>query len=204
MKLTPFALLLAVMSLPLTPTDHAAAAEKQKAYFGSGCFWCTEAIYERVDGVTDVRSGFSGGKTENPTYKEVVSGKTGHAEVIEVTYDPAQVSYERLLDVFFDTHDPTTLNRQGNDVGTQYRSIVLYQTEEEKQKAEAAKEKFNGVYRDPVVTQIVPFKQFYVAENYHQDYFELNGRQPYCALVIAPKVKKFEAKQAKEKAKAAK
>ncbi len=172
-------------------------ANLKTAVFGGGCFWCTEAIYDRIDGVTSANSGFAGGEKPNPTYKEVVSGNTGHAEVIEVTYDPAKVSYEKLLDIFFETHDPTTLNRQGNDVGTQYRSIVLYQNDEEKAAAEAAIKKFSGVYRDPVVTEIKKLETFYPAENYHQDYFANNPGQPYCAMVIAPKVKKFEAKQGK-------
>lgn len=182
----------------VTATESSqSGADLKTAVFGGGCFWCTEAIYDRVDGVTRADSGFAGGEKPNPTYKEVVSGNTGHAEVIQVTYDPNKVSYAKLLDIFFETHDPTTLNRQGNDVGTQYRSIVLYQNDEEKAAAEAAIKKFGGVYRDPIVTEIKKLETFYPAENYHQDYFANNPGQPYCALVIAPKVKKFEAKQGK-------
>lgn len=198
MKFSLFALLLAAMTTTATSKENAPQdASTKTAVFGSGCFWCTEAIYELVDGVTGAESGFAGGTKANPTYKEVVGGNTGHAEVIQVTYDPSKVSYEKLLDVFFESHDPTTLNRQGNDVGTQYRSIILYQNDEEKAAAEAAKEKFGQVYRDPVVTEIKKLETFYPAEDYHQDYFANNPNQPYCALVIAPKVRKFETKQKK-------
>jgi peptide-methionine (S)-S-oxide reductase len=166
----------------------------EKATFGSGCFWCTEAIYERVKGVHSVVSGYAGGTVENPTYKEVCTGNTGHAEVIQLTYDPAVVTYDELLEIFFKTHDPTTLNRQGNDIGTQYRSVIFYHNDEQKKKAEYYSNELNksGIWQNPIVTEISPYTNFYTAEDYHQDYFENNPAQSYCAFVIAPKVEKFE------------
>ena len=165
----------------------------EKATFGSGCFWCTEAVFQRLKGVTGVQSGYAGGTTENPTYEEVCSGKTGHAEVVQIEYDPAQISFDELLEVFWNTHDPTTLNRQGNDIGTQYRSAVFYHSEEQKKIAESYKVKLDreGVWSDPIVTEITPYANFYSAEGYHDDYFNKNGSQPYCSFVVAPKVKKF-------------
>jgi len=167
------------------------------ATFGGGCFWCTEALFERVKGVKAAVSGYAAGKTENPTYKQVCSGLTGHAEVIQVEYDPKQVSYETLLEIFFDTHDPTTLNKQGADEGTQYRSIILYHDDAQKQVAEKVKKASAANYKDPVTTEIVPFKKFYVAEDYHQDYFAKNPNAPYCAFVIRPKLQKFLQKKGK-------
>lgn len=163
------------------------------ATFGSGCFWCTEAIFLDVEGVLKVQSGYSGGTVENPTYKQVCSGTTGHAEVIQLTYDPSVISYEELLEIFWHTHDPTTLNRQGNDVGTQYRSVIFYHDEEQKELAEHYKQRLNEekVYDNPVVTEIAPFENFYVAEDYHQNYYALNGNAPYCTFVIQPKLEKF-------------
>jgi peptide-methionine (S)-S-oxide reductase len=163
------------------------------ATFGSGCFWCTEAIFQRVNGVEKVESGYSGGKVKNPTYKEVCSGLTGHAEVVQVTFNPAKVSFEELLEIFWQTHDPTTLNRQGADVGTQYRSVIFYHTPEQKQLAELYKRKLDesGAFDKPVVTEISPYTEFYKAEDYHQNYFNLNGSAPYCAYVIQPKLDKF-------------
>jgi peptide-methionine (S)-S-oxide reductase len=166
----------------------------QKATLGSGCFWCTEAIFERLNGVKSVVSGYSGGKVENPTYEEVCTGTTGHAEVTQITYDPKVISFDELLEVFWKTHDPTTLNRQGNDVGTQYRSVIFYHNEEQKKLAEKYKEELNksGAWDKPIVTEISPFTKFYPAEDYHQEYYENNPNQGYCAFVIAPKVEKFE------------
>lgn len=166
----------------------------EKATFGAGCFWCVEAIFDRVEGVTEVISGYSGGFVENPSYKEVCTGNTGHAEVIQVTYDPQKISYEELLEMFWKTHDPTTLNRQGNDVGPQYRSAVFYHNEEQQSLAEHYKKKLDeaDIWKNPIVTEISPYENFYVAEDYHQEYFENNANQPYCALVIQPKVEKFE------------
>jgi peptide-methionine (S)-S-oxide reductase len=166
----------------------------ETATFGSGCFWCSEAIFERVKGVISVISGYSGGTVENPTYEQVCSGKTGHAEAIQITYNPKVVSYPELLEIFWRTHDPTTLNRQGNDVGTQYRSVIFYHNENQKKLAEEYKKKLDesGAWGNPIVTEISPYKNFYKAENYHQDYYENNPNQGYCSFVIAPKVEKFE------------
>lgn len=163
----------------------------KKATFGGGCFWCIEAIYKLVEGIETVISGYAGGDTENPTYQEVCSGYTGHAEVIQVEYDPNLITYQEILEIFFSVHDPTTLNRQGADVGTQYRSIILTENEEQ---AAIAKEMINKVsadYKNPIVTQVEPLTAFYPAEQYHQDYFEKNPFQGYCRMVVAPKVNKF-------------
>ena len=164
------------------------------ATFGTGCFWCTEAIFQQLKGVKKVSSGYSGGTIPNPTYKEVCNGNTGHAECIEIVYDPSEVSFDELLEVFWQTHDPTTLNRQGNDVGTQYRSVVFYHNKEQKEKAEKYKAELNksGAFADPIVTEISPASTFYVAEDYHQNYYNNNGSQPYCYYVIKPKLEKFE------------
>jgi len=163
------------------------------ATFGGGCFWCTETIFQRVEGVEQVLPGYMGGTTEYPTYEEVCTGTTGHAEVIHIQYDPAKVSYETLLAIFFKTHDPTTLNRQGNDIGTQYRSAIFYHDASQKQKAEEmmAGMKREGVFEDPIVTEITAASVFYEAEDYHKDYFNRNPDNPYCAAVIAPKLAKF-------------
>jgi methionine-S-sulfoxide reductase len=163
---------------------------------GGGCFWCTEAILLELRGVKSVVSGYAGGETENPTYEQVSSGRTGHAEVAEVTFDPKEISLHDLLVVFFTLHDPTTLNRQGNDVGTQYRSIVLYRNEEQKHTTEEVINEINEqkVWDKPIVTQVVPFEKFYPAENYHQNYFAQNSDQPYCQIVIEPKVLKLRKK----------
>lgn len=165
-----------------------------KATFGSGCFWCTEAIFERVKGVTEVVSGYAGGHIENPSYEEVCNGNTGHAECTQISYNPDIISYDELLEIFWKTHDPTTLNRQGNDVGTQYRSVIFYHSDEQKQKAEFYKRKLEEekIWNDPIVTEIAPLTKFYKAEKYHQDYYQNNPYQGYCAFVITPKVEKFE------------
>ena len=160
------------------------------ATFGGGCFWCTEAIFQRLPGVRSVASGYAGGKTENPTYEEVCGGGTGHAEVIQVEFEPAKLSFVNLLEVFWHAHDPTTLNRQGADVGTQYRSIILYASEEQKKVAEKSKLAAASQFKDPIVTEIVPLKKFYKAERYHQNYFNNNPSAPYCAFVIRPKLSK--------------
>jgi peptide-methionine (S)-S-oxide reductase len=162
--------------------------------FGSGCFWCTEAVFQQLKGVTSVVSGYAGGHVENPSYEQVTTGRTGHAEVCQIQFDSEQISFEDLLEVFFDTHDPTTLNRQGNDVGTQYRSVIFYHNEEQKKIAERVKEEFDrsGTWKNPIVTEIVPFEKFYKAEGYHQNYYRNNPNQGYCRLVIAPKLNKFE------------
>ncbi|HAY33259.1 MAG TPA: peptide-methionine (S)-S-oxide reductase [Bacteroidetes bacterium] len=164
-----------------------------KATFGSGCFWCTEAIFENVNGVMDVVSGYSGGKVFNPTYEQVCSGTTGHAEVVQLTYDSAVVSYDELLEIFWKTHDPTTLNRQGADIGTQYRSVIFYHNDEQKEKAKYYRDKLNkeGIWNNPIVTEISPIENFFEAEKYHQNYYENNPNQGYCSFVITPKLEKF-------------
>jgi peptide-methionine (S)-S-oxide reductase len=161
---------------------------------GSGCFWCTEAVFQQLKGVESVVSGYSGGYIENPSYEQVTTGRTGHAEVCQIQFDPSQISFEELLEVFFNTHDPTTLNRQGNDVGTQYRSAIFYHSEEQREIAEQVKTELDksGTWKNPIVTEITPFEKFYPAEDYHQNYFRNNPNQGYCRMVIAPKLDKFE------------
>ncbi|MDP3461878.1 MAG: peptide-methionine (S)-S-oxide reductase MsrA [Bacteroidales bacterium] len=161
---------------------------------GAGCFWCVEAVFQRVKGVVKVESGYSGGKIAHPTYREVTSGLTGHAEVIQLSFDPEVISLSSILEIFWKTHDPTTLNRQGADVGTQYRSAIFYHTETQKKVASTLKEELNKseIWGKPIVTEITPFQSFYKAEDYHQDYFNQNANQPYCQFVIVPKLEKFE------------
>lgn len=165
----------------------------QVATFGAGCFWCTEAVFLNVKGVVKVESGYSGGEVKNPTYRQVCTGQTGHAEVTQITFDPTVVSYADLLEVFWNTHDPTTLNRQGADEGPQYRSVVFYHSEDQRQTAEQYKKQLEAskVYKNKIVTEISPFKVFYKAEDYHQNYYALNPNQGYCQYVIRPKVEKF-------------
>ena len=168
-------------------------AGKEIATLAGGCFWCLEAVFNDLKGVDSVESGYMGGKTANPSYEEVCSGETGHAEVAQVSFDPKQVSFKEILEVFFVIHDPTTLNRQGNDVGTQYRSAIFYHSAEQKAAAEQVIANMSAakVYEDPIVTEVVPASKFYVAEDYHQEYFRRNPAQPYCAFVVRPKVAKF-------------
>jgi peptide-methionine (S)-S-oxide reductase len=163
------------------------------ATFGNGCFWCTEAVFQDLKGVSKVVSGYAGGKINNPTYREVCSGTTGHAEVLQITFDTNIISFSELLEVFWKTHDPTTLNRQGNDVGTQYRSAIFYHDENQKLEAEKYKRELDksGAFDKPIVTEIVAFNNFFPAEDYHQNYFNLHGEEPYCRFVIQPKVEKF-------------
>ena len=163
------------------------------ATFGAGCFWCIEAVFVELKGVQSVTSGYMGGSIKNPSYKEVCTGRTGHAEVAQIVYDPAVITFAELLEVFWQTHDPTTLNRQGNDVGTQYRSAIFYHNEEQKEQAQFYKEKLTAgdAFGKPIVTEITPVSTFYVAENYHQDYFANNPNQPYCQMIVRPKVEKF-------------
>jgi len=160
---------------------------------GAGCFWCVEAIFQELEGVEQVVSGYMGGETKNPTYKEICTGETGHAEVCQITYNPAVISFDDLLEVFWQTHNPTTLNRQGADKGTQYRSAVFYHTEQQMKLAQSYKNKLaeSGAWDDPIVTEITKVSKFYPAENYHQDYFNNNNNQPYCSFVIKPKMEKF-------------
>ncbi len=180
---------------PGDPVKHLTMnVQTDTATFANGCFWCTEAIFQDVKGVLGVTSGYTGGHTQNPTYQEVCTGNTGHTESLQIVYDPSVISFDELLEIFWKTHDPTTLNRQGNDVGTQYRSGVFYHNDQQKEKALYYKEELNksGAYNHPIVTEITPFKAFYPAEGYHQSYFNNNeNKNPYCSIVIRPKVDKF-------------
>ncbi|MDK1289521.1 peptide-methionine (S)-S-oxide reductase MsrA [Pseudoalteromonas umbrosa] len=173
-------------------------SQSQLATFGGGCFWCIDAAFRRVKGVTQVTSGYSGGNTLNPTYKEICSGASGHAEVVQLTFDPDVVSFEKLLEVFFTLHDPTQLNRQGNDIGTQYRSVIFYHSDEQLQLAKAYITKLQPQLQDAIVTELSEIDKFYDAEQYHQNYFDENPNQGYCSIMIAPKVAKFEQLFSKE------
>ena len=194
MKLRSLFSLLFVI-LTMTQSSSAAAASKtESATFGGGCFWCMEAVFQRVPGVIHSVSGYSGGKTENPTYEDICGHGTGHAEVIQVEFDPAVITYEKVLEIFFESHDPTTLNRQGADEGDQYRSVIFYHDAEQQKAAAQAKLAAQKDYEDPIVTEIVPLKKFWRAEDYHQDYFNQHPNQGYCAFVIKPKVSKLQHK----------
>jgi len=175
------------------PEPYIKKPNMEQATFGNGCFWCTEAVFLRLEGVEHVVSGFAGGTTKNPSYQQVITGRTGHAEVVQVRYDPEIISYEVLLEIFFRTHDPTTLNRQGADVGTQYRSIILAHSDEQLRLAREVMNELDNadIWPNPIVTQIEPFQVFYPAEEYHQNYFEKNPDQAYCQVVILPKIQKF-------------
>jgi len=175
------------------PSSSSASGTTALATFGAGCFWCVEAVFKELDGVLTVESGYSGGKVENPTYRQVCNGETGHAEVCQIRYDPAKIGFDELLEVFWKTHDPTTLNQQGADHGTQYRSVVFHHDEKQRELAEAYKKKLDasGAFDAPIVTEIVPFTRFWKAEDYHQDYFAQNPDQPYCQMVVRPKVEKL-------------
>ncbi|MFM8656619.1 MAG: peptide-methionine (S)-S-oxide reductase MsrA [Chthoniobacterales bacterium] len=166
----------------------------RKATLGGGCFWCVEAVYERMPGILSVTSGYAGGETENPTYDDICTGKTGHAEVVQIEYDPGKISYEKIIDLFWDAHDPTTLNRQGTDVGTQYRSIILTENDEEARLAKESKDRAQAKIKSPIVTEIVPLTKFYPAEDYHQDFYRENPMHPYNMAVIRPKLQKLDAK----------
>jgi peptide-methionine (S)-S-oxide reductase len=194
--------LLAVLVLPAVLNLNAAekvntdpakpSSATQKIVVGGGCFWCVEAVLQRLPGVKKLVSGYSGGHVKNPTYEQICTKTTGHAEVVQVEFDPSQVKLDTVLDVFFVSHDPTTLNRQGGDEGPQYRSVVYYANEEQKKAAEAAKERAKKEWTDPIVTEVSPLKEFYAAEDYHQNYYNLNkDRNPYCSYVIAPKLRKL-------------
>lgn len=171
-------------------------AKIEIATLAGGCFWCLEAVYDEMIGVISVESGYSGGHLPNPSYKQVTTGSTGHAEVVQITYNPDATTFEDLLNVFFTIHDPTTLNRQGADIGTQYRSAIFHHTQEQKEIAESTIQKFEQeeIWDDPIVTEVTPFEAFYIAEDYHQEYFTNNPNQPYCRAVVAPKVAKFRKK----------
>jgi peptide-methionine (S)-S-oxide reductase len=176
------------------PAEGGQKVHLEKATFGAGCFWCVEAVFERLDGVQSVVAGYAGGTKANPTYEEVCTGTTGHAEVAQITFDPAKVSYEKLLDLFWKAHDPTTLNRQGADVGTQYRSVIFYHDERQRLAAEKSKAEAAKHFSEPIVTEIKPLDKFYEAENYHQDYFRNHPDAPYCRFVIKPKLEKLQSK----------
>jgi peptide-methionine (S)-S-oxide reductase len=163
----------------------------EHAILGGGCFWCVEAVYERIEGVSEVISGYAGGQTKNPTYQEVTSGKTGHAEVCKIIFDSSVVTFGEILDIFWQAHDPTTLNRQGADIGTQYRSAIYYTNDSQKKSTEKALEKASKIFDKPITTEVKELDNFYLAEGYHQDYYENNPNAPYCAFVIAPKIKKL-------------
>ena len=182
------------LSAPAQPIPAMNTNQTALATFGGGCFWCMEAVFERLPGVKSVTSGFAGGRTENPTYEQVCTGITGHAEVTQIEFDPAKISYEKLLQVFWQAHDPTTLNRQGADEGTQYRSVILYHDTAQKLAAEKSKAAAQANFKHPIVTEIAPFTKFYPAENHHQEYYDNNPNAPYCRLVIAPKLEKLEKK----------
>lgn len=204
MKLATLIALSALMSAfaPAANAADASPAKLETAVVGGGCFWCVEGAYKIVPGIVKITSGFAGGNVENPTYKRVCEGDTNHAEVVKVEYDPSKITYRDVIDLFWDLHDPTTLNRQGHDIGTQYRSIILYSSEEQKKIAEESKAAAKSKFSDPIVTEIVPLKKFYPAEDYHQDYFANNPNQPYCQAVVGPKIAKFK-KKLEERNKAA-
>jgi peptide-methionine (S)-S-oxide reductase len=194
-QLAALCLLIGPLSTALAQTQNMNSTNKtETATFGGGCYWCTEAIFQMVPGVKSVTSGFAGGTKENPSYEEVCNGNTGHAEVIHIEYDPTTVSYEKLLAIFWQAHDPTTLDRQGADVGTQYRSIILYNNDAQKAAAEKSKALAQKDFKQRIVTEIVPLKKFYPAKLDHQNYYRTHPNQPYCRAVIAPKVEKFEKK----------
>lgn len=178
----------------MTMQEEQVDSSLKQATFGAGCFWCVEAVFQRLRGVVKVASGYSGGHVKNPTYEQVSNGNTGHAEVCQITYDPSVVTYSELLEVFWKTHDPTTKNRQGNDIGPQYRSAIFYHDQEQKELAEGYRERLEsaGIWDRPIVTEISPFEKFWPAEQYHQNYYNNNARSSYCIFVITPKIKKFE------------
>lgn len=195
--LLTFALTLAIFTTAATAADPKPMPEKsssdtQRLTFGGGCFWCLEAVFQRLKGVQTVASGYAGGTVPNPTYRQVCEGTTGHAEVVQIEFNPKEITFEKLLDVFWAAHDPTTLNRQGNDEGTQYRSVIFYENDAQKAAAEKSKQQAQPEFKDPIVTEITPLKTFYKAEDYHQNYFNQNSdKNPYCAVVIRPKLQKL-------------
>jgi len=192
-KLSIFIIILQLFTSTLTLGEIMNNNKEETVTLGAGCFWCVEAVFERINGVHSVVSGYSGGHIPNPTYDAVCSGKTEHAEVVKITFDPQVISFDEILEIFFKTHDPTTLNRQGADIGTQYRSVIFYHNDEQKKKAVYYKSKLDSekIWADPIVTEISEFKKFYKAENYHQNYYEGNKNKPYCSFVITPKIEKL-------------
>tara|TARA_Y100001934_G_C12096909_1_gene651964 strand:- start:129 stop:758 length:630 start_codon:yes stop_codon:yes gene_type:complete len=194
-KWAKFVILSNVFCLSLQAKSGTVQNTSEKITLGGGCFWCIEAVFKQLKGVEKVESGYSGGTVKNPSYKEVCTGKTGHAEVVQITFNPYIISLEKILEIFFTVHDPTQLNRQGNDIGTQYRSVIFYHNEHQKQLSEKIIQRLNEkkVFDKPIVTTVEPYKNFYPAEDYHKDYYELHGEEPYCRLVIKPKLDKFKA-----------
>ena len=192
-RLIPFYFIGIIVGFILAETEKNINQNIEQATFGAGCFWCVEAVFQNIEGVLDVRSGYTGGTTNNPTYEEVCGGRTGHAEVIQIDFDSSKVGYEELLDLFWISHDPTTLNQQGADVGTQYRSAIYYHSDSQKVMAEKSIDNANNIklYSNPIVTEVSVLDTFYIAENYHQDYYRLNKNAPYCQLVIRPKLEKL-------------
>ena len=192
-RIIPFYFIGVIIGFTLAETEKNTNQNIEQATFGAGCFWCVEAVFQDIEGVLDIRSGYTGGTTDNPTYAEVCGGRTGHAEVIQIDFDSNKVNYEELLDLFWVSHDPTTLNQQGADVGTQYRSAIYYHSDSQKVMAEKSIDNANNIklYSNPIVTEISVLDTFYIAENYHQDYYRLNKNAPYCQLVIRPKLDKL-------------
>ena len=192
-RLIPFYFIGIIFGFILAETEKNIKQNIEQATFGGGCFWCVEAVFQNIGGVLDVRSGYTGGITENPTYEDICTGKTGHAEVIQIDFDSTLISYDKLLNIFWKSHDPTTLNRQGADAGTQYRSAIYIHSETQNELARKSKDATDKMklYSDPIVTEISPLTKFYIAENYHQDYYRINQNAPYCQLVIRPKLEKL-------------
>ena len=192
-RLIPFYFIGIILGFILAGTEKNINQNIEQATFGAGCFWCVEAVFQNIEGVLDVRSGYTGGITENPTYEDICTGKTGHAEVIQIDFDSTLISYDKLLNIFWKSHDPTTLNRQGADTGTQYRSAIYFHSETQKELARKSKDAADKMklYSNPIVTEISPLTKFYIAENYHQDYYRINQNAPYCQLVIRPKLEKL-------------
>ena len=192
-RLIPFYFIGIIFGFILAETEKNINQNIEQATFGAGCFWCVEAVFQNIEGVLDVRSGYTGGSTENPTYEDICTGNSGHAEVIQIDFDSSKIAYEALLDLFWISHDPTTLNRQGADTGTQYRSAIYFHSETQKELARKSKDTADKMklYSDPIVTEISPLTKFYIAENYHQDYYRINQNAPYCQLVIRPKLEKL-------------
>ena len=192
-RLIPFYFIGIIFGFILAETEKNINQNIEQATFGAGCFWCVEAVFEQLDGVIDVRSGYTGGSTENPTYEDICTGNTGHTEVIQIDFDLTLISYDKLLNIFWKSHDPTTLNRKGADTGTQYRSAIYIHSETQNELARKSKDATDKMklYSDPIVTEISPLTKFYIAENYHQDYYRINKNAPYCQLVIKPKLDKL-------------
>ncbi len=192
-RIIPFYFIGVIIGFTLAETEKNINQNIEQATFGAGCFWCVEAVFQDIEGVLDVRAGYTGGATDNPTYEEVCSGRTGHAEVIQIDFDSSKVGYEELLDLFWISHDPTTINRQGADVGSQYRSAIYYHSDSQKVMAENSKDNANKIklYSNPIVTEVSVLDTFYIAENYHQNYYRLNKNAPYCQLVIRPKLEEL-------------